>query len=134
MIVYPIDSFQDHMTSFYHCVPNWLLQRAFDLNLPLYAIDSFQDHMTWFLHCVPNWLLSRWFYPILSLYTQLLLSRPYHLIFILCIQLTLFKSIWSEFSIVYPIDSFEDNVNWLLYCVPKLLISGPFDLILWLCT
>ena len=33
--VYPIDSFQDHLTSFYQFVPNWLLSR------PYYWIDSF---------------------------------------------------------------------------------------------
>ena len=30
-IVDPIDSFQDHLTSFYHCVPKWLILRPFEL-------------------------------------------------------------------------------------------------------
>ena len=31
IIVYPIDSFQDHLTQFHHCVPYSLLSRPFDL-------------------------------------------------------------------------------------------------------
>ena len=80
--VYPIDSFQHHMTWFLHCLLNWLLSRSFDLILSrctqltpfntiwpdftlctcfinVCPIDSFQHHMTWFLHCVHKWLLSR---------------------------------------------------------------------------
>ena len=52
IIVYPIGSFQDHMTLFYHCVPNWLLLRPYDLTYalctqltPFKTIDSFQDHL-----------------------------------------------------------------------------------------
>ena len=62
MIVYPIDSFQYHLTQFYHDVPNWLLSILYDPILSLctqlttfktkspnfiivYPIDSFQDHM-----------------------------------------------------------------------------------------
>ena len=30
--MYPVDSFQDHLTQFYHCVPSWLLSRPYDLN------------------------------------------------------------------------------------------------------
>ena len=69
-IVYPIDSFQDHLTWFLYCVPNWVLSRPYELIFVLYTqithfktiwpnfiivypIDSFQDHITWFLHCVP---------------------------------------------------------------------------------
>ena len=74
--VYPIDSFQDHMTWFLHCVPNWLLSWPFDPILSLsthltpfktiwpifcvvYPVDSFQDHLPQFYHCVPYWLLER---------------------------------------------------------------------------
>ena len=91
--VYPIDSFQDHMTWFLHCVP---LSRPYDLNvynvyqltpfktiwpnfINVYPIDSFQDHMTWFLHCVP--------------------------------KMTPFKTIWPNFINVYPIDSFQDHMT-----------------------
>ena len=87
-IGYPVDSFQDHLTWFYHCIPYWLLSRPFDLILSLctqmtpfktiwsdfyigYPIDSFQDHLTWFYHCIPYWLLSRPFDLILSLCTPL---------------------------------------------------------------
>ena len=62
-IVYSVDSFQDHLTQFYHCVPNWLLWRPFDLIFVLwtqltpfktiwpdfcivYPVDSLQDHFT----------------------------------------------------------------------------------------
>ena len=110
-ILYQIDSFQDHitwflycMTWFLDCVHNWLISRPFDLILsmctqltpfktiwmefyivyPIYPNDSFQDHLTWFLHSIPNWLLS----------------RPYDLIFVLCTQLTPFKTIWPNFIIV----------------------------------
>ena len=75
----------------------------------VYPIHSFQDHMTWFYHCVPNSLLSRPFALILPLCTQLLLSRPYDLIFPLSTLLTPFKTIWTDFTIVYTIDSFEDH-------------------------
>ena len=34
-IVYPTDSFQDHLAQFYHCVPSWLLSRPFDPILSL---------------------------------------------------------------------------------------------------
>ena len=113
--MYPIDSFQDNLTWFLHCVPNWLLSRQFDLNLSLctqltpfktiwpnfiivYPNDSSQDHITWFLHCVPNWLLS----------------RPFDLISSLCTQLTPFKTIWPDFSIVGQTDSFQDHLAWKL--------------------
>ena len=55
-------------------------------------------------------------------------------IFVLCTQLTPFKTIWSNFIIVYPIESFQDHLTWFLYCVPKLVLSRSFDLILSLCT
>ena len=122
IIVYPIDSFPDHMTRFLHCVPNWLLSRPFApiLSLctqltpfktiwtdfytvyPICSIDSFQDHLTRFLHFVANWLLS----------------RPYDLIFVLFTQSTPFMTIWSDF----------------LHCVHKLPLSRPYDLILSFCT
>ena len=34
-IVYPTDSFKDHLPQFYHCVPSWLLSRPFDPILSL---------------------------------------------------------------------------------------------------
>ena len=118
----PIDCFQDHLTWFYHCVPNWLLSRPYDQIFALctqltpfkticpnfiimYPIDSFQDHMNWFLHCVPN--LLNW-----------LLSRPFDQIFVLFTQLTPVKTIWSDF----------------LHCVHKLPLSRPYDLIVSFCT
>ena len=55
-IVYPIHCFQDHLTQFYSCVPNWLLSRPYDLI---------------FLYCLPSWLLSRPFDLFLSLCTLL---------------------------------------------------------------
>ena len=111
-IVYPIDSFQDHMIWFWHCVPNWLLSRQVDVILalctqliPFKAIwanfiivdqtDSFQDHLTWFLYCIPNWFLS----------------RPFAIIYSLCTQLTPFKTIWPDFSILYPIHSLQDHMT-----------------------
>ena len=82
IIVYPIDSFQDHwpnsrpyelifalctqLTPFKTIWPNFFI---------MYPTDSFQDHMTWFLYCVPNWFLSRQFDLILSLCTQLVGMR-----------------------------------------------------------
>ena len=86
--VYPIDSFQDHMTWFLYCVPNWHLSRPVDLISSLctwltpfktiwpdfcivYPIDIFQDQLTLFYHCVHNWLLSRPFDLILLLGTLL---------------------------------------------------------------
>ena len=67
--VYPIDSLQDHMTWFLHCVPVFI---------NVYPIGSFQYHMSWFLHCVHNWLLSR---PSDLIW---LLSRPFDLILSMC--------------------------------------------------
>ena len=152
--MYPIDSFQDHLTWFYHCVPNWLLSRPFDqfyhcvpnwlLSRPfdpilslctlltpfktiwpnfiiVYPIDSFQDHLTQFYHCVPNWLLSRPFDQFYHCVPNWLLSRPFDLILSLCTQLTPFKTIWPDFIIVYPIDSFQDHLTQFYHCVPKLL-------------
>ena len=110
--MYPIDTFQDHMTWFLHCV------LAF---INVYPIDSFQHHMTWFLHCVHKWLLS----------------RPFDLILSMCTQLTPFKTIWMEFYIVYPIypiDSFQDHFTWFLHSIPNWLLSRPYDLIFVLCT
>ena len=135
IIVYPIDSFQDHMTFFLHCVPKLLLSRPYDLIFCIvYTIDSFQDHMTSFLYCVP----------------KLLLSRPYDLILSLCTQLTPFKTIWPDFCIVYTIDSFQDHMTWFwivypnycfqehltwsLYCVPNWLLclgTNKEELCLW---
>ena len=119
IIVYPVDSFQDHLTWFYHCVPNWLLSRPYYLVFKLYTqltpfktiwpnfiivypIDSFQDHFTWILS--------------------------------FCTQLTPFKTIWPNFIIVYPNDSFQDHMTWFLCCVLNWLLSRPSDLILSLCT
>ena len=112
IIVYPIDSFQDHMTQFYHYVPHWLLSRPYDLILSLYThltpfktiwpifcvvypVDSFQDHLPQVYHCVPYWLLS----------------RPFDLIFVLYTKLIPFRTISPNFIIVYPIDSFQDNMT-----------------------
>ena len=58
-------------------------------------------------------------YLILSIFTQLTPHR---------------KTIWPNFIIVYPIDSFQDYMTWLLHCIPKWLLSWPFDLILSRCT
>ena len=55
IILYPIDSFQYHITSF--CI--------------VYPTDSFQDHLPQFYHCVLHWLLSRPFDPILSFFNHL---------------------------------------------------------------
>ena len=122
--VYPINSFQDHMTSFLYCVSNWLFKIIWPNFINVYPIDSLQNHLTWFLHCVPNWLLS----------------RPFDLILSMCIQLTPFKTIWPDFYIVYPIYpivSFQDYMTWFLHCVPNLsswLLWRSFDLIFGFCT
>ena len=80
IIVYPIDSFQDHLTQFYHCVPNLLFKTIWPHLCIVYPIDFFQDHMIWFLCCPPIWLLS----------------RPFALILSSCTQLTPFKTIWGK--------------------------------------
>ena len=49
--VYPVDSFQDHMTEL---IPFKTIWPNFFINV--YPIDSFQDNMTWFLHCVPTFI------------------------------------------------------------------------------
>ena len=156
-IVYPIDSFQDHMTWFLNCVPNWLLSRPFDIILSLctqkthfktiwpdfcivYPIDSFQDHLPKFYHCVPNWLLSRPFDLILLLWTQLTPFKTIDLMFVLCTQITHFKSYHSFqdhmtwFCIVYPTDYFQDHLIYFYHSEPNWLLSRLFDLILLLCT
>ena len=119
IFVYPIDSFQDHLTQFYHYIPNWLLSRPFDLIYVLstqlipfktiwlnfiivYPIDSFKTIWPEFYHCVPNWLLS----------------RPFDL----------------NFIIVYLIDSFQDHLTWFYHCLPNWLLSRPLYPILSLCT
>ena len=55
-------------------------------------------------------------------------------IFVLCTQLTPFKTIWHNFIIVYPIDSFQDHLTQFYHCVHNWLLSRPCDLILVLCT
>ena len=165
------------MTWFLHFVPNlpnWLLSTPFDLIFAfckkltpfktiwpdfyivyqIYPIDSFQDHLTWFLHSVPNRLLSRPHDLISSLCTLIIpfktiwsnfvivhpidsFSIPYCLIFLLCTQLTPFKTIWPIFINVYPIDCFQDHMTWSLHCVPNLpnwLLSRPYNLIYSMCT
>ena len=139
-IVYPIGSFQDHLTS-------WLLSRPFDIILSLcteltpfktiwsdiiivYTIDSFQDHLTQFYYCGPNWLLSRPFDIILSLCTKLTPFKTIWLIFAFCTQLTPFKSLWPDFCIVYQTASFQHHLTKYYHCVPNWLLSRPFDLIL----
>ena len=132
-IVYTIDSFQDHMTSFFHCVPKLLLSRPFDLIFALYT-QLTPSKNTWpnFVLCIQlthfktiwsNFIIV---YPIDSFQDHMtwflhclpnwLLSRPYDLILSLCTQLTPFKTIWPNFIIVHPID------------------SRPFHVILSLCT
>ena len=107
--VYWTDSFQHHLTWFYHCVPR---------------LTPFKDHLTQFYHCVPYWLLSIPFNLILSLSTQM---TPFKTIWPdFCIVYTtdsfqhdwgqfyhcvprwlLSRTIWPNFIIVYPIDSFQ---------------------------
>ena len=122
--MYPTDSFQDHLTWFLYCLPNWLLSTPFNPILSLctlltpfktiwpsfiivYPIDSFQDDLTQIYHYIPNWLLS----------------RPFEPIWLVCTQLTPFKTILPDFIIVCPLDSFQDHITWILYCVPKWLLS-----------
>ena len=96
IIVYPNDCFQDHLTSFYPCVPYWLLSRPFDLILSLCTqLTPFKTMWPDFCVVYPNGLLPRLFDLILSL----------------CTQLTPFKTIWPDVIIVYPIDSFQDHLN-----------------------
>ena len=148
IIVYRIDSFEDHFTKFYQCVPNWLLSRPFDLIFALCTqLTPFKTIWTQFYHCVPYWLLLRPYDLILQ--PNWLLSRPFDLIS-LCTLLTPFKTIWTNFNIVDPIDSFQDHLTIVLllcthidsfqdhmtwhHCIQNWLISRPSDLILSLCT
>ena len=132
-IVYPIDSFQDHLTKFYQCVPNWLLSRPYNLIFTL----------TQFLHCIPTFINV---YPldsfqdhtilILAFCTQMTPPRPFDLILSMGTQLTPFKTIWTDFNIVYPIysiDSFQDHLTWFLHFVLNWL-SRLYDLSFVLCT
>ena len=144
IIVYRIDSFQDHLTQFYHCVPYWLLSRPFNLIFALctqltdfkniwpnfiivYPIDFFQDHLTKFYHCVPYWLLSRPY----DLYsgTNWLLSRPFDIILSLWYTIDSFQDHWPDFIIVYRIDSFQDHLTQFYHCVPNWLLLRSFGLI-----
>ena len=137
--LYPINSFQDHMTWFLHCVLKWLLSRPFDLILLKCS------------QCVTNWLLSRPYDPILSLcilftvlktiwphfmtvYSIHLFQDQLYLILSLGTQLTPFRTIWPIFCTMYPIDSFQDHMTWFLHCVPNWFLSKPFDLIVSLYT
>ena len=138
---YPIDSFQDHMTWFLHCVP---------IFNNVYPIDSFQHHMTWFLHCLHNWLLSRPFDLILSMCTQLTPFKTiwpeFYIVYLLlsmCTQLTLFNTIWPNFCHCVHKLTPLNRPYWpgFLYCVPNWFLSRPYHLIFvlyhmifWLCT
>ena len=105
----------------------------------LYPNYSSQDHMTWCFLFVPKLLLPRLFDPIYYCLHNWLLSRPFDLIFVLCTQITPFKTIWPNFIIVYPIDSFQDHmpdfcilypidsfqdhITWFYHCVHNWLLS-----------
>ena len=142
IIVYPIDSFQDHLTQFYYCVPYLLLSRPFDLIFVLstqltpfntiwpnfiivYTIDSFQDHLTSFIIVYQIDSFQHHLTQFYHCVPNWLLSRPFDLNLIFCTQLTPFKTIWPYFIIVYPNDSFQDLMTWLVYCVPNWLLSRP---------
>ena len=96
----------------------------------MYPIDSFQDHITWFLHCVlnsSNWLLlSRPYDLILSLCTHLTALNSILIDFVLCTQLTPFKTIWPNFINVYPIFTL---CTYFYQCVPNQLLSRQYYLI-----
>ena len=55
-------------------------------------------------------------------------------ILVLSTQLTPFNTIWPNFIIVYPIDSFQDHLTQFYHCVPKWPLSIPNDRIFALCT
>ena len=91
----------------------------------MYLIDSCQDHITWHFFIVyPNCLLSRQFNPI-----SIILSMHN--------QLTPFKTIWPDFCILYPIDSFQYHYDLILSrCIhltpfksiwPNFIIVYPTD-------
>ena len=160
-----IDCFQDHLTwfsslctqftplntiwpDFMHCVPNWLLSTPFDLILSLCT------QLTTFKTIWPNFIIvcsySLFLRPFdlnfcIIVFPNWFLSRPFYLILSLGTQLTPFKTIWPEFCIVYPINSFQDHLTQIYQCVslftlfktiwphciisvPYWLLSRPFDL------
>ena len=135
--VYPIDSFQDHMTWFLHCVPKWLLSRPFDLILSMCTkIDSLSGPYdliftlcTYFLsmctQLIPFKTIWPDLYPIdffLDHMTELIPLKTIWPNFLsMCTQLTPFKTIWPNFINVYQ-------------SVPNWLLSRPYDLIFTLCT
>ena len=97
VIVYTIDSFQDHLTYF----------------INVYPIESFRDHTNWFLHCVPNllnWLLTRPFDQILHSVANWLL-QDHMTWFLYCLPIDSFKTFWSDFNIVYTNYSFQDHMT-----------------------
>ena len=100
IFVHPIDSFQDHLTQFYHYIPNWLLSWPFDLIFVLST--QLTPFKTQFYHCVSN----------------LFLWRPFDLILSLCNLLTHFKTTWPDFYIIYPTDSFQDHLTWFYHSIP----------------
>ena len=124
-ILYPVDSFQDYLVWFLHCVQKLLLSRSYGPILSLciqltpfqtiwpnfvivYTIDSFQDHLMWCLYCVLKSLISN--------------------------HMTSFKTFQPCFCIVYPIDSFQAHLTQFYHSESNWLLSRPFDLILSLCT
>ena len=52
----------------------------------------------------------------------------------LCTQVTPFKTIWTNFIIVYPVESFQNCFTKFDHCVPNWILSRPFDPILSMCT
>ena len=107
IIVCPNDSFQDHLIQFYHCIPNWLLSRPYDLIFGLctqltpfntiwpnfiivYPIDSFQDHLTSFYHSVPIDSFQDHLTSFYHCVPNWLLSRPFDPTLSLCTLLTPF--------------------------------------------
>ena len=55
-----------------------------------------------------------------------LLWRPFNLILSLCTQLSPFKTIWPDFYIVYPNESFQEHLTKFYHCVPNWLLSRPY--------
>ena len=92
-------------------------------------LSEMKDHLPKKVTPIPNWLLLRPFDPIYHCVPSWVVSKSYDLIFVLCTQISSFKTIWPNFIIVYPIDSFQDHMIWFLHCVPIWLFSRPFDLI-----
>ena len=117
IILYPIYSFQDPLTLFYYCVPNWILSKPYNV------IFVLSNQLTPFKTIWPIFI-------IVSLFNQLTPCKTIWPNFVIVYPIDSFQDPLTHFYYKYRIESFQDHIMWFLYCLTNWLLSRPFDLFL----